>query len=63
MVLKNEDCNKNSNGICTYKRLFKPQNSEAIITSATNATLVAFFDILENVTILKLRLNRFTFLL
>jgi hypothetical protein len=50
MVLKNEDCSKSSNDNCTYNRLFKPQSSEVIVASATNATLVAFFDILENVT-------------
>jgi hypothetical protein len=53
MILKNEDCSKSTNGICIYNWLFKPQNSEVIVASATNATLVAFFDILENVTIVK----------
>ncbi len=49
MILKNKDCSKSTNGICTYNRLFKPQSSEDIVKSATDATLVAFFDVLENV--------------
>jgi hypothetical protein len=51
MILKNGLCNnnKNNNIECTYNREFQPQNIETSVLSATNATLVAFFDILENV--------------
>ena len=49
MVLQNTACESNNNLRCTYNRTFTPQTDEINILSATNATLVAFFDILENV--------------
>ena len=49
MILKNVKCTSQNNINCTYSRTFEPQNIETIVLSATNATLVAFFDILENV--------------
>jgi len=49
MVLQNRACSSNNNLNCDYNRTFIPQPVEINILSVTNATLVAYFDILENV--------------
>jgi hypothetical protein len=46
MILQNSACN---NVNCTYNRTFTPQTDEKNVLTTTNATLVAFFDVLENV--------------
>lgn len=50
LVLKNQPCRKSTVPNCAYERMFQPQTIETAVISATNATLVAFFDILENVS-------------
>lgn len=51
MILQNRACSSNNNLACTYNRTFTPQTDEINVLSATNATLVTFFDVLENVNI------------
>lgn len=49
MILQNSACSSNNNLVCTYNRTFTPQTNEVNVLSITNTTLVAFFDVLENV--------------
>ncbi|CAF3731824.1 unnamed protein product [Rotaria sp. Silwood1] len=48
IVLLNQPCEGGSNSPCTYNRTFIPQTHEKFVLAATNTTLAAFFDILEN---------------
>lgn len=50
LILRNEQCRESMVPSCSYGRMFQPQTIETAVISATNATLVAFFDILENVS-------------
>ena len=49
ILLQNKPCKGHTNLPCTYNRTFVPQMNEKFVLGATHATLVAFFDILENV--------------
>ena len=50
MVLQNQRCDGSSNMTCSYNRTFVPQIEETSLSEVTNASLAAFFDILENVS-------------
>ncbi|CAF1375695.1 unnamed protein product [Rotaria sordida] len=48
IVLLNQPCEGDIKSPCTYNRTFIPQTHEKFVLAATNTTLAAFFDILEN---------------
>ncbi|CAF2148938.1 unnamed protein product [Rotaria magnacalcarata] len=48
IVLLNRGCEAIGNATCSYNRTFIPQTQEKFVLAATNATVAAFFDILEN---------------
>ncbi|CAF3888433.1 unnamed protein product, partial [Adineta steineri] len=48
IILKNRPCNSDNNLFCNYNRTFAVQTDEVFVLSASNATLAAFFDVLEN---------------
>jgi hypothetical protein len=49
MILQNRACSSTNSLRCTYNRTFTPQTDETNVLLVTNATLVAFYDVLENV--------------
>lgn len=53
IVLQNRACSSDNNFVCTYNRTFTPQTDEVIVLGATNATLAVFFDVLENVKLMR----------
>jgi hypothetical protein len=53
IVLENRAYEGDTNSSGTYNRTFIPQTKESFVLAATNATLAVFFDVLENVKLLK----------
>jgi len=52
ILLQNRACIGDITTLCSYNRTFLPQTDESFVLATTNATLAAFFDILENVKFL-----------
>lgn len=49
ILLLNQPCQGDADLSCTYNRTFIPQVQEKYVLGATNASVAAFLDILENV--------------